>query len=180
MKDDAFIWAQLSDPATQERAFALLVKTYGKRLYAHIRGIVISHDDANDVLQNTFIKVFRHIDSFKGDSKLYTWLYRIATNESLTFLEQKSRKSGVSIEQLQASEFETSGLDNDMDGEAIAAALQKALLQLPAKQQLVFRMKYFDELTYEEIAEITGTTVGALKASYHHAVRKIEDFIRAL
>ncbi|OYQ49276.1 MULTISPECIES: sigma-70 family RNA polymerase sigma factor [Flavobacterium] len=180
MKDDAFIWAQLSDPATQERAFALLVKTYGKRLYAHIRGIVISHDDTNDVLQNTFIKVFRHIDSFKGDSKLYTWLYRIATNESLTFLEQKSRKSGVSIEQLQVSEFETSGLDNEMDGEAIAATLQKALLQLPAKQQLVFRMKYFDELTYEEIAEITGTTVGALKASYHHAVRKIEDFIRAL
>ena len=180
MKDDALIWAQLSDPATQERAFALLVKTYGKRLYAHIRGIVISHDDANDVLQNTFIKVFRHIDSFKGDSKLYTWLYRIATNESLTFLEQKSRKSGVSIEQLQASEFESSGLDHDMDGEAIAAALQKALLQLPAKLQLVFRMKYFDELTYEEIAEITGTTVGALKASYHHAVRKIEDFIRAL
>lgn len=180
MKDDAFIWAQLSDPATQERAFALLVKTYGKRLYAHIRGIVISHDDANDVLQNTFIKVFRHIDSFKGDSKLYTWLYRIATNESLTFLEQKSRKSGVSIEQLQVSEFETSGLDNEMDGEAIAATLQKALLQLPAKQQLVFRMKYFDELTYEEIAEITGTTIGALKASYHHAVRKIDDFIRAL
>lgn len=180
MKDDAFIWAQLSDPANQERAFALLVKTYGKRLYAHIRGIVISHDDTNDVLQNTFIKVFRHIDSFKGDSKLYTWLYRIATNESLTFLEQKSRKSGVSIEQLQVSEFETSGLDNEMDGEAIAATLQKALLQLPAKQQLVFRMKYFDELTYEEIAEITGTTVGALKASYHHAVRKIEDFIRAL
>lgn len=180
MKDESFIWAQLSDPETQERAFALLVKTYGKRLYAHIRGIVISHDDTDDVLQNTFIKVFRHIGSFKGDSKLYTWLYRIATNEALTFLEQKSRKSGISIEQLQTSEFESGSLDNEMDGDEIAATLQKALLQLPAKQQLVFRMKYFEEMTYEEISEITNTSVGALKASYHHAVKKIEDFIRMI
>ena len=140
--------------------------------------MVKSHDDADDVLQNTFIKVFRHIDNFKGDSKLYTWLYRIASNESITFLNKKARQLSISNEELQTRLVENLESDVYFEGDVIQLKLQKAIATLPEKQQLVFNMKYFQELTYVEISEITETSEGALKASYHHATKKIEAFLK--
>ncbi|RZJ67704.1 MAG: RNA polymerase sigma factor [Flavobacterium sp.] len=151
---------------------------YKRPLYNHVRSIVIDHDDANDVLQNTFIKVFQYLDKFKGESKLFTWIYRIATNEAITFLKQRARKSGISNEALQSKMVDNLQADVNYDGDEIALKLQKAVAILPEKQQLVFKMKYFQELKYEEISEILGTSVGALKASYHHAVKKIEESIK--
>lgn len=169
--------AELLDPKTQNAAFQKLLKQYQRPLYNHIRGIVIDHDDADDVLQNTFIKVFRHISGFKGDSKLFTWIYRIATNEALTFLAQKARKSGISNSELKDRIVGNLHSDPYFDSDAVSLKLQKALLTLPEKQQSVFRMKYFEDLKYEQMSEITGTSVGALKASYHHAVKKIEQYM---
>ena len=169
--------AELKDKQTQAKAFEVLVNTYKERLYWHIRRIVLSHDDADDVLQNTFIKVFRNIDGFKGESKLYSWMYRIATNESLTFLSQKSKKLGVTSEALQETLAENLESDVYFEGDAIQLKLQKALAKLPEKQKLVFNMKYFQEMKYEEISEILETSVGGLKASYHLAVKKIESYL---
>ena len=168
---------ELKDKATQSKAFEVLVNTYKERLYWHIRRIVLDHDDADDVLQNTFIKVYRSIDGFKGESKLYSWMYRIGTNEALTFLKQKSRKLGVSNEELQ--QFLVENLESDVyfEGDAIQLKLQKALATLPEKQKLVFNMKYFQEMKYEEISQILETSVGGLKASYHLAVKKIESYL---
>ena len=168
---------ELKDKATQSKAFEVLVNTYKERLYWHIRRIVLDHDDADDVLQNTFIKVYRNIDSFKGESKLYSWMYRIGTNEALTFLKQKSRKLGVSNEELQQSLVENLESDVYFEGDAIQLKLQKALATLPEKQKLVFNMKYFQEMKYEEISQILETSVGGLKASYHLAVKKIESYL---
>lgn len=137
----------------------------------------MNHDDAHDVLQNTFVKVFRYLNKFKGDSKLFSWVYRIATNEALTFLSQKAKLSGITSEALQNKTIENLEADAFFDGNEIQLKLQKAIVTLPEKQQLVFKMKYFEELKYEEIAEILGTSVGALKASYHHAVKKIEAHV---
>lgn len=168
---------ELKNKETQARAFEVLVNTYKERLYWHIRRIVMSHDDTDDVLQNTFIKVFRSIDGFKGDSKLYSWMYRIATNESLTFLKQKSRKLGVTNEELQEKLVENLQADVYFEGEEIQLKLQKALATLPEKQKLVFNMKYYQEMKYTEISEILETSVGGLKASYHLAVKKIETYL---
>jgi RNA polymerase sigma factor (sigma-70 family) len=168
---------QLLNPKTQNESFKKLLSDYQKPLYSHIRNIVLDHDDANDVLQNTFIKVFQHIKNFKGESKLFSWMYRIATNEALTFLNQKARKSGISSEDLQNKTINNLKSDVYFDGDEIQITLHKAIASLPEKQQLVFKMKYYEELKYEEISEILGTSVGALKASYHHAVKKIEAFI---
>ena len=168
---------ELKDKATQSKAFEVLVNTYKERLYWHIRRIVLDHDDADDVLQNTFIKVYRSIDGFKGESKLYSWMYRIGTNEALTFLKQKSRKLGVSNEELQQSLVENLQSDVYFEGDAIQLKLQKALATLPEKQKLVFNMKYFQEMKYEEISEVLETSVGGLKASYHLAVKKIESYL---
>ncbi|UOY07038.1 RNA polymerase sigma factor [Muricauda sp. SCSIO 64092] len=168
---------ELKDKATQSKAFEVLVNTYKERLYWHIRRIVLDHDDADDVLQNTFIKVYRSIDGFKGESKLYSWMYRIGTNEALTFLKQKSRKLGVSNEELQQSLVENLQSDVYFEGDAIQLKLQKALATLPEKQKLVFNMKYFQEMKYEEISQILETSVGGLKASYHLAVKKIESYL---
>ena len=168
---------ELKDKATQSKAFEVLVNTYKERLYWHIRRIVLDHDDADDVLQNTFIKVYRSIDGFKGESKLYSWMYRIGTNEALTFLKQKSRKLGVSNEELQQSLVENLESDVYFEGDAIQLKLQKALATLPEKQKLVFNMKYFQEMKYEEISQILETSVGGLKASYHLAVKKIESYL---
>lgn len=168
---------ELKDKATQSKAFEVLVNTYKERLYWHIRRIVLDHDDADDVLQNTFIKVYRSIDGFKGESKLYSWMYRIGTNEALTFLKQKSRKLGVSNEELQQSLVENLESDVYFEGDAIQLKLQKALATLPEKQKLVFTMKYFQEMKYEEISQILETSVGGLKASYHLAVKKIESYL---
>jgi RNA polymerase sigma-70 factor (ECF subfamily) len=172
-KDKDLISA-LKTEGQKEIAFRLLVKTYQQRLYWHIRKIVISHDDADDLMQNVFIKVWKNIDNFREDSSLFTWLFRIATNESLSFLQQKKRRNILSIDGVSDYLVETFETDAHFEGDDLQKRLQLAVLQLPEKQRLVFNMKYYDEMKYEEIAEILKTSVGALKASYHHAVKKIE------
>ena len=162
----------------RDMAFNLLVNRYQERLYWHIRRMVVDHNDSDDVLQNTFIKAYNGLKNFRGDSQLFTWLYRIATNESLTFLKKKRTKffiPMVDVEHELAQNLESDAL---ISGDEIQLKLQKALLKLPEKQRLVFNMKYFDEMKYEQMSEVLGTSVGALKASYHHAVKKIEKFVR--
>ena len=168
----------LKQKDTRARAFEVLINTYKERLYWHIRRIVLNHDDTDDVLQNTFIKIFRNIDKFKGDSKLYSWMYRIATNEALTFLKAKSKKLGVSNDQLQERMVDNLQADVYFEGDEIQLKLQKAIALLPEKQKLVFNMKYFEELKYDEISEILETSIGGLKASYHLAVKKIEASLK--
>ncbi len=177
MQEEKEFIQKLLNPKTQNLAFQQLLKEYQKPLYNHIRNIVLNHDDTNDVLQNTFVKVFQNLCKFKGESKLFSWMYRIATNEALTFLSQKAKKSGITSETLQKKYIDNLKSDIYFVGDEIQIKLQKAILQLPEKQQLVFKMKYFEELKYEEISEILGTSVGALKASYHLAVKKIEAFV---
>jgi RNA polymerase sigma-70 factor (ECF subfamily) len=169
---------QLKQKEHQAKAFEMLVNTFKERLYWHIRRIVLNHDDTNDVLQNTFIKVFRNIDGFKGDSKLYSWMYRIATNEALTFLKSKSQKLKIDNEQLMNKVVEDLRADVYFEGDEIQLKLQMAIATLPEKQKLIFNMKYFQELKYEEISEILETSVGGLKASYHLASKKIEAFLK--
>lgn len=169
----------LQSASQKEEAFRILVSTYKERLYWHIRNIVKSHNDTDDVLQNTFIKVFRNIDTFKGDSKLYTWLYRIATNESITFINKRAKRQHSTNEELQKQTLERLETDVYFDGDAIQLQLQKALATLPEKQQLVFNMKYFEEHTYEELSEILDTSVGGLKSNYHIAVKKITAYLKS-
>jgi len=158
-------------------AFGLIVKRYQEKLYWHIRKIVISHEDADDVIQETFIKAWNNLGNFRGDSTLFTWLFRIATNEALSHLKRSRRKTRISFIDLENK------LENIMegnyyfDGDESQLKFQKAILKLPEKQRLVFNMKYFDEMKYDEIAKILDTSVGALKASYHHAVKKIKEFL---
>ena len=178
MQEEKEFIKELLNPKTQNQAFQKLLKEYQKPLYNHIRTIVLNHDDTDDVLQNTFIKVFQYLNKFKGESKLFSWMYRIATNEALTFLNQKAKINKVSSETLQNKTIDNLKADLYFDGNEIQIKLQKAIVSLPEKQQLVFKMKYFEELKYEEISEILGTSVGALKASYHHAVKKIETFVK--
>lgn len=140
---------------------------------------MINHDDTDDVLQNTFIKVFQNLKNFKGESKLFSWIYRIATNEAITFVSSKAKKTNVTNEEVQQKALKNLEADEYFEGDEMQIKLQQAIASLPEKQQLVFKMKYFDDLKYEEISEILGTSVGALKASYHHAVKKIEDFINS-
>ena len=140
--------------------------------------MVLNHDDTNDVLQNTFIKIHQNLKNFKGECKLFSWIYRIATNEALSFMQQRAKKQGISNEELQQKSINNLESDIYFDGNEIQVKLQKAIATLPDKQQLVFKMKYFEELKYEQIAEITETSVGALKASYFHAVKKIEQFLK--
>ncbi len=177
MKDEELLVAQLKNPDTQEKAFRNLMSLYKERLYWHIRKIVLSHDDADDVLQNTFIKIFKNIHSFKENSKLYSWMYRIATNEAITFINKKAVKQHVDISELQHKMADDLQEDHYYSGDEIQQLLQKAIVTLPQKQQLVFNMKYFDEMKYSEMSEILETSVGALKASYFHAVKKIEKFV---
>jgi RNA polymerase sigma-70 factor (ECF subfamily) len=155
----------------------MLVRSYQQRVYWHVRKMVIDHDDANDLTQEVFIKIHKYIEKFREDSQLFTWIYRIATNECLSFLDKKKRRFFLPIGDVGAEL--TSKLDHSemISGDEVQMKLQKALLKLPDKQRLVFNMKYFEDLTYEEISVITETSVGALKASYHHAVKKIEDFL---
>ncbi len=161
----------------QDFVFNALVKEYKERLYWHIRKILISHDDTDDVLQNTFIKVWKGLAEFREDSNLYTWIYRIATNEAISFLRQKKRASFIPWSGVEKKLSETLETDPYFTGNTIQIKLQKAILNLPEKQRIVFNMKYFDEMKYEAISEILDTSVGALKASYHHAVKKIEKFM---
>lgn len=169
---------QLKQPDRQQAAFEVLVDTYKERLYWLIRRIVLNHDDADDVLQNTFIKVYKNISGFKGDSKLYSWMYRIATNEALSFLKNKSKQLGISDVELQNRLVDNLQADVYFEGDEIQLKLQQAIATLPEKQKLVFNMKYFDELKYEEISKILNTSVGGLKASYHLAVKKLESFLK--
>lgn len=168
---------KLRDPGSREKAFRELVLAYQERLYWHIRKIVLNHDDADDVLQNTFLKAWKFIGSFREESSVFTWLYRIATNESLTFLNSRKRHSLVSPGE--QSDFLRDRLEADpyFEGGEIQKKLQRAILALPDKQRLVFNMRYFDEMPYQEMSQILDTSVGALKASYHHAVKKVEDHL---
>ena len=177
MQEEEEFIKQLLDSKTQNVAFQKLLSTYQKPLYNHIRNIVLNHDDADDVLQNTLVKVFQNLKNFKGESKLFSWMYRIATNEAIGFLNQKAKKSGISSQAVQDNAIANLKADVYFDGNEIQLKLQQAINTLPEKQQRVFKMKYFEELKYEEISEIVGTSVGALKASYHHAVKKIESFL---
>ena len=169
---------KLQAKGNKDIAFKELVAQYKERLYWHIRNIVKSHDDADDVLQNTFIKVYKSIDGFKGESKLYSWLYRIATNEAITLLNKNAKRLQITNEEAQNLAINNMESDVYFEGDAIQLKLQKAIATLPSKQQLVFNMKYFDHMKYQEISEILGTTVGGLKASYFHAVKKIENYIK--
>jgi RNA polymerase sigma-70 factor (ECF subfamily) len=177
--EDVELLGKIKNPDTRNYGFNMLVRTYQQRVYWHIRKMVIDHDDADDLTQEVFIKIHRYIDNFREDSALYTWIYRIATNECLSFLQRKKKRFFVPIADI-SSEL-TTKIDQtpELTGDEIQKKLQKALLTLPDKQRLVFNMKYFDDLSYEQISEITDTSVGALKASYHHAVKKIEDFLSA-
>ena len=177
MENELDFIQELLHPKTQEVAFKKLVKDYQRPLYNHIRTIVLNHDDTDDVLQNTFIKIFRNLSSFKGESKLFSWMYRIATNEALTFLQQKSRRFNTTNEELLQKQTDKMKADDYFDGDEIQFKLHQSISLLPEKQQLVFKMKYFQELKYEEMSEILDTSVGALKASYHHAVKKIENYM---
>lgn len=159
-------------------AFNQIIKTYQERLYWHVRRIVVLHEDADDVLQNTFLKVWNGLDDFREGSRLYTWLYRIATNEALSFLKKKRKRILIPDHDMVNNPMERFGEENYMDGNEIQMRLQKAISTLPEKQRIVFNMKYYDEMKYEEIAEILKTSVGALKASFHHAVKKIEKMLR--
>ncbi|GHT63033.1 DNA-directed RNA polymerase sigma-70 factor [Bacteroidia bacterium] len=166
-----------ADPNLQRQAFEQVVSFYSEKLYRQIRKMVLSHDDANDLLQNTFIKAWMNIDLFRGEAKLSTWLYKIAVNESITFLNKQRAQNNVSLDDKDAFLVERLESDDYFDGDALQMKLQKAILTLPEKQKLVFNMRYYDEMPYEEISEIVGTSVGALKASYHHAAKKIEEFL---
>ena len=173
--NDQEILALIRSPFTKELGFRELIETYQKPVYQVIRRMVLIHEDADDLTQNTFIKAYKALDRFEGNSSLFTWLYRIATNESLTFLEKKKKRYFFSLDDHQ--EKLESYVDSSavISGDEIQVKLQKSLLKLPDKQRLVFHLKYEEDLSYEEISKITGTSVGALKASYHHAVKKIEQ-----
>lgn len=170
--------SKLQNPAQREAAFRDLVGFYQERLYWPIRRIVLSHDDADDVLQETFIKIYRHIDQFKGESQLFSWMYRIATNEALTHLKRRARIQGISDQDVQDKMVTNLEGDPYFDGDKAQLILQKSLAKLPEKQRLVFNLKYFEEMTYEEMSQVLETSVGALKASYHHAVKKLEHYLK--
>jgi len=179
LQNEAKLLSLLKLDNSKELAFKTLVKRYKEKLYWHIRKIVISHDDADDVLQNTFIKIFRNIDKFKGNSKLYTWMYRIATNESISFLNSKAKRNQVSNETLNENAIQNLVADVYFEGDEIQLKLQKAIAQLPRIQQLVFNMRYFDDIKYKDMSSILETSEGALKASYHIAVKKIKTYLQA-
>ena len=174
-KDDLLLVAQLREPSTCHKAFGEVIKLYSESLYWQIRRMVNNHDDANDLLQNTFMKAWGAIENFRGDAKLSTWLHKIAINESITFLEKERKRLNISLDDEESYLINTIEADSNIDGDELALKLRKAIASLPEKQRLVFNMKYYDEMKYEEMSEILGTSVGALKASYHLAVKKIEQ-----
>jgi len=175
--EDSEILEKFSNDKTRNEAFNLLLSKYQQKIYWHIRRLVIDHDDADDLVQDVFIKVWKNLEKFRSDSQLYTWIYRIATNESITFLNKKKQRNNIPLDEVSGELNETLVASDYFNGDKIQMKLQKAMLTLPEKQRLIFNMKYFDELKYEEISDITGTSVGALKASFHIAVKKIEAFM---
>ncbi|MGY5849726.1 RNA polymerase sigma factor [Salegentibacter sp. F14] len=168
---------RLQDKASAQAAFKELVSLYKERLYWHIRNMVKDHEDTHDVVQNTFIKIYKNIHQFKGESQLYSWMYRIATNEAITFLNKKAKRLQINSQDLQDHLIASLESDVYFEGDQIQLKLQKAIASLPPKQQQVFNMKYFEELKYREMAEILETSEGALKSSYHIAVKKIEEYL---
>ncbi|HEX4374797.1 MAG TPA: sigma-70 family RNA polymerase sigma factor [Puia sp.] len=174
---DTELLIQFRDPVTKEKAFTAIIKKYQEKLYWHVRRMVVEHEDANDVLQNVFIRVWNGLQNFREDSQLYTWLYRIATNECLTFLEQQKKKSSISLSEVESGLSNKLKADKDFDANKLEWKLQLAIQQLPEKQRIVFNLRYYDEMPYEEMSRTLETSEGALKASYHHAVKKIEDYI---
>ena len=175
--DDKELLMQFKNESSKEAAYTRIIKKYQEKLYWHIRRMVVEHEDANDVLQNMFIKVWKNLDNFREDSQLYTWLYRIATNESLSFLEQQKKRSSSSLSDDDGYLSNKLVADKDFDGNKLEWKLQLAIQQLPQKQKAVFNLRYFEEMPYEEMSRVLETSEGALKASYHHAVKKIEDYI---
>lgn len=175
--DDEELIAKIRDPESRNYGFNLLVREYQEKIYWHIRKMVIDHDDANDVSQEVFVKVWKNLDKFRAESQLYTWVYRIATNECLNFLSKKKRKYMISWGSVEKELSEKVDNSSYIEGTEVQKKLQKALLKLPNKQRMVFNMKYFEDMKYEDISGITGTSIGALKASYHHAVKKIEEYL---
>lgn len=178
MTEEKELLAALRDKNRKDEAFRELVRQYKERLYWQIRNMVIDHDDTDDILQNTFIKIYRNIDSFKGESKLHTWMYRIAANESITFLNKQAKQKNVSIENVKSEAIQKLESDIYFEGDAFQRHFQKAIATLPERQQLIFTMKYFSEHTFEDLSEILETSVGGLKSSYHIAVKKIKEFIK--
>ena len=176
-QEDIELLYQFKNPDTKESAFTSILKKYQEKLYWHIRRMVIDHDDANDVLQNMFIKVWKGLENFREDSQLYTWLYRIATNESLTFIEQQKKRSSVSLSDVETGLENKLKADTNFDANRLEWKLQLGIQQLPEKQRVVFNLRYYDEMPYEEMSRVLETSEGALKASYHHAAKKIEEFI---
>ncbi|MCB0515442.1 MAG: RNA polymerase sigma factor [Chitinophagales bacterium] len=174
---DEEILAQFAQEDKREQAYTALVKKYQEKLYWHIRRMVMVHDDADDILQNVFLKIWLHLDGFRQDSKLYTWLYRIATNEALTFINKQKSKATTPMEKEEYDLSATLRADPYFEGDELQIRLQEAIASLPDKQRQVFLLRYYDEIKYEEMAEMLGTSVGALKASYHHAAKKIEKYL---
>ncbi|MBP1841410.1 RNA polymerase sigma factor [Formosa algae] len=177
MINESQLLEQLKSDASRDSAFKDLISLYKERLYWHIRNIVKSHDDTDDVLQNTFIKIFRNINSFNGDSKLYSWMYRIATNEAISFINKRAKLLQITNEETQQLALDHLQSDVYFEGDEIQYKLQQAIAKLPHKQQLVFNMRYFEDIKYKDMSEILETSEGALKASYHLAVKKIEDYL---
>ena len=175
--DDKELLIQFKQADSKEKAFTAIIKKYQERLYWHIRRMVVDHDDTNDIFQNLFIKVWNSLVNFREDSQLYTWLYRIATNESLTFLEQLKKRSAVSFNDIEIGLSNKIKADENFDASKLEWKLQLAMQRLPEKQRIVFNLRYYDEMPYEEMSRVLETSEGALKASYHHAAKKIEDFI---
>jgi RNA polymerase sigma factor (sigma-70 family) len=176
-KDDQEILFRFKDPSTRESAFTELMKKFQEKIYWHIRRMVIDHEDSNDLLQNVFIKVWKSLDDFRQESQLYTWVYRIATNECLSFLEQKKKRAAISIESGEGFLTERIKAERNFDNGKPEWKLQLAIQELPEKQRIVFHLRYYDEMPYGEMSKILETSEGALKASYHHAVKKIENYI---
>ena len=175
--DDNELLLQFKEPSTKEKGFTAIIKKYQEKLYWHIRRMVVDHEDANDVLQNMFIKVWNALGNFREDSQLYTWLYRIATNESLTYIEQQKKRKSVSLSDVENGLSNKLKADKNYDSNKIEWKLQLAMQQLPEKQRVVFNLRYYDEMPYQQMSLVLETSEGALKASYHHAVKKIEDYI---
>jgi len=175
--DDAEILSKFQDEKTRNAAFNLLLKKYQQKIYWHIRRMVIDHDDADDIAQDVFVKVWKNLPGFRADAQLYTWMYRIATNECITFLNKKKAKNNVSLDDVDSTLGDTLAASSYFDGDKAQRKLQEAILTLPDKQRLVFNMKYYEDMKYEEISDVVGTSVGALKASFHLAVKKIEAFL---
>ncbi len=174
---DIDILSLYKDESTRNKSLELLIDKYQQKLYWHIRKIVIDHDDSDDVLQNTYIKIWKGLANFKEESALFTWMYRIATNESITFLNQKNKRNTTSLHPIEYQLSKDLESDHYFKGDAIQMKLQKAILTLPEKQRIVFNMRYYDEMPYEQMSEVLDTSVGALKASYHLAAKKVEEFL---